>query len=87
MHLLLALTLTLAAQEPAAAPSPALHLGNGIKIGDVTDRSALVWVRLTGAAERNRGGTPWPEGRTRSPRGWSWPRWSTPCRGRRARCA
>ena len=69
MHLLLALTLTLAAQEPAADPSPALHLGNGIKIGDVTDRSALVWVRLTGAAERNRGGAPWPEGADSVPEG------------------
>ncbi len=67
MHALLALSLVLAFQQPAErpaapAPAPAVHMADGIKIGEVTDRSAIVWVRLTATAERNVAGRAWPEG-------------------------
>ena len=67
MHALFALSLVLAPQQPAErpfapAPAQAVHLADGIKIGEVTDRSAIVWVRLTATAERNAAGRAWPEG-------------------------
>ena len=67
MHALFALSLVLAPQQPAErpfapAPARAVHLADGIKIGEVTDRSAIVWVRLTATAERNAAGRAWPEG-------------------------
>lgn len=37
-------------------------LGNGIKIGEVTDTSAVVWVRLTETKGLNRDGVPWATG-------------------------
>lgn len=74
MHALLALSLALAPQEPPdrpAAPAPpvAVHLADGIKIGEVTDRSAIVWVRLTAEPERNASGRAWPEGADALPEG------------------
>ena len=30
-----------------AEDSPAVHMANGIKIGEVTPTSAIVWTRLT----------------------------------------
>ena len=82
MHVLLALTLGLSLQQPGAPvpaqapvqvhsmrPAPAVHLANGIKIGEVTDRSAIVWVRLTAAPERNVEGLPWPDGADALPEG------------------
>ena len=50
-------------------PAPAVHLADGIKIGEVTDRSAIVWVRLTAAPERNVEGLPWPDGADALPEG------------------
>ena len=35
------------------------YLGNGIKIGDTTDESTIVWVRLTELAEPNWDGLKW----------------------------
>lgn len=74
MHALLALSLVLAPQEPpdppaAAAAPAAVHLADGIKIGEVTDRSAIVWVRLTAEPERNASGRAWPEGADSLPEG------------------
>lgn len=43
--------------ERAPLPAP-VHLANGIKIGEVTQRSALVWMRLTRDAEANHAGAP-----------------------------
>lgn len=37
---------------PAPRVPAAVHLGNGIKIGEVDQTSAIIWVRLTAAAER-----------------------------------
>ena len=67
MHALLSLSLALALQQSVAPPptpasNAAVHLADGIKIGEVTDRSAIIWVRLTASAERNTSGRPWPEG-------------------------
>ena len=45
MRLLLCL---LAAFLLTSLPLPALGFANGIKIGEVTDTSAVVWARLTG---------------------------------------
>ena len=36
-----------------AAEGAGVHMANGIKIGEVTQDSAIVWTRLTRNAERN----------------------------------
>ena len=41
--------------------SDAAHMANGIKIGEVTATSAIVWTRLTSQPERNVGGAPFPK--------------------------
>ncbi len=69
MHTLLALTLALALQESVPEALPPVCLGDGIKIGEVTDRSAIVWVRLTTSPERNTAGLAWPEGADALPEG------------------
>ena len=38
------------------------YMANGIKIGEVTDSSAVVWVRLTAAPDRNLDGVPFLTG-------------------------
>lgn len=43
-----------------AAPA-AVHQGNGIKIGEVTASSAVIWTRLTAAPEANWAGELWRE--------------------------
>jgi alkaline phosphatase D len=43
----------------AEATSP-VHMANGIKIGEVSSTSAIIWSRLTMNAERNVDGTPFP---------------------------
>ncbi|MDP3072247.1 MAG: alkaline phosphatase D family protein [Opitutaceae bacterium] len=43
----------------ATAVSAAVFQGNGLKIGEVTTDSAVIWTRLTVAAEANWSGTPW----------------------------
>jgi alkaline phosphatase D len=45
-------SLLLSADQVSAADAPAAHLASGIKVGEVTDRSAIVWARLTAAATR-----------------------------------
>ncbi|MBN2309273.1 MAG: alkaline phosphatase D family protein [Candidatus Hydrogenedentes bacterium] len=50
----------LAACAAAAEPS-GVHMANGIKIGEVTQQSAIIWTRLTIAPERNRDGFPFPD--------------------------
>ena len=47
----------LGALLPAAALA-AVFQGNGIKIGEVTADSAIIWTRLTVAPEANWSGTP-----------------------------
>ncbi len=37
------------------------HQANGIKIGEVTANTAIIWTRLTAAAERNADGKPFPK--------------------------
>jgi alkaline phosphatase D len=39
----------------------AAHQANGIKIGEVTSNTAIIWTRLTRAPERNTNGKPFPE--------------------------
>ncbi len=41
--------------------SEAVHMANGIKIGEVNSTSAIVWVRLTKHPERNINGTLFPK--------------------------
>ncbi|MDG2014585.1 MAG: sulfatase-like hydrolase/transferase [Pirellulaceae bacterium] len=57
-------------QPPVLPPQQA----NGIKIGEVQSRHAIVWTRLTQNDERNRLGTPFPNAskRTQSPK----PKWN-----------
>jgi len=38
-----------------------VHMANGIKIGEVTSTSAIIWTRLTKHAERNINGKPFPK--------------------------
>ncbi|MDB4438323.1 alkaline phosphatase D family protein [bacterium] len=65
MNKKLTLFLTLGALAWAAPlcakDSPAVHMANGIKIGEVTQTSAIVWTRLTRKAERNVDGKPFPK--------------------------
>ncbi len=46
-----------------------VHFASGVKIGEVTDRSAVIWTRLTATPERNRSGLAWPEGADSVPEG------------------
>ena len=46
-----------------------VHFADGVKVGEVTDRSAIIWMRLTRASDRNRAGLAWPEGADRVPEG------------------
>ena len=53
---------TLAWAAPLCAEEPApVHMANGIKIGEVTPTSAIVWARLTRHPERNVDGKPFPK--------------------------
>lgn len=51
----------------AAGPEQGVHLGNGIRIGEVTGTGARIWVRLTSRAEANSSGTPFPDAKLREP--------------------
>jgi alkaline phosphatase D len=53
--LIVALTSPLFAKE-----APSVHMANGIKIGEVTSTSAIIWTRLTQNSERNLTGLSWP---------------------------
>jgi alkaline phosphatase D len=46
-----------------------VHFADGVKVGEVTDRSAIIWTRLTRTPDRNRTGLAWPEGADRVPEG------------------
>jgi alkaline phosphatase D len=54
----------------AAHPAHALGFADGIKIGEVTDTSAVIWVRLTEREEADRRIDKWDE---KEPRQWSVP--------------
>jgi alkaline phosphatase D len=54
--LLLALAMPLMAEDVAP-----VHMANGIKIGEVSSTSAIIWTRLTKHAERNVDGKPFPK--------------------------
>ena len=58
--LLLAALLSLSPLLTAEAAEP-VHMADGIKIGEVTQTSAIIWVRLTRYAERNIDGKPFPK--------------------------
>lgn len=47
-----------AASTGHAADQPAPHQASGVKVGEVTDRTAIVWTRLTAGVSRNSEGTP-----------------------------
>ena len=49
-----------AAVEPTAPGTEIVYMANGIKIGEVSSRSAIIWTRLTKHPERNIKGTPFP---------------------------
>ena len=51
--------LLLVIQVPSSAD--AAHQANGIKIGEVTAHTAILWTRLTRFSERNIDGTPFPK--------------------------
>ena len=51
------LVITLFALFSSAQAQP--YLGNGIKIGEVTSHSAIIWTRLTERAEPNWNGLEW----------------------------
>ncbi len=46
---------------PAVPSSATVYQGNGLKIGEVTANSAVIWTRLTTAPEANWSGTPFLE--------------------------
>ncbi len=43
-----------------------VYQANGIKIGEVTQKSAIIWTRLTSIPELNLAGTPWPSSKKKS---------------------
>lgn len=45
--------------------APQVEMANGIKIGEVTSTSAIIWTRLTQHAERNLNGKPFPKSANR----------------------
>jgi len=45
----------------AEEPSPATHQATGVRVGDVTDTSAVVWTRLTQHSARNSHGVTFPK--------------------------
>jgi len=46
--------------ESTAQKTENVHMANGIKIGEVSSTSAIIWCRLTKHPERNVNGTPFP---------------------------
>ena len=55
------LTLSLATFPQTSRADESVHMANGIKIGEVSSNSAIVWTRLTKNPERNIKGTPFPK--------------------------
>jgi alkaline phosphatase D len=57
----------------SAAQSAAVevHFACGVKVGEVTDSSAVIWTRLTAKPDRNLAGVAWAEGADRVPEGRS----------------
>ena len=60
----LALSTTFGNTPATAQP----HMANGVKIGEVTSTSAIIWCRLTDVPERNLGGVPFQRGEVDSRR-------------------
>ncbi len=57
-------------QEVEASEDPsAVHMATGVKVGEVTGTSAVVWTRLTVAPEANFGGAPWADDAQAVPEG------------------
>ncbi|MCP4775188.1 MAG: hypothetical protein GY880_13200, partial [Planctomycetaceae bacterium] len=65
MLLVLATFLALGSLTRSDAAGP-VHMANGIKIGEVTSNSAIVWVRLTRNADRNVNGKPFPKNNSKN---------------------
>lgn len=59
-RVLLFLTVSCAVCAGASAQA-AVHMANGLKIGEVTQDTAIVWTRLTKFPERNVDGFPFPD--------------------------
>ena len=55
-----AIGLTAVTATRCADAAVAPHHATGIKIGEMTQDSAIIWTRLTEAAEANWGGAAWP---------------------------
>ncbi len=53
----------------AAAPSNNSHQATGARVGEVTDTTAIVWVRLTKHATRNQTGVPFAKGDGKATKG------------------
>jgi len=54
-----------------AKESSSVHMANGIKIGEVTSTSAIIWIRLTQNSERNLKGQSWPKVKSKKSKGQS----------------
>ena len=64
---LLCLGMALCAQDPE--PVGGVYFANGVKVGEVTSSSAIIWTRLTATPERNIEGIPWPDSADAVPAG------------------
>ncbi len=60
MKVYVALLLVALSPPLLAKDSTPVHMANGIKIGEVTSTSAIIWTRLTQNSERNLTGLSWP---------------------------
>ncbi|MDA7921524.1 alkaline phosphatase D family protein [Verrucomicrobiales bacterium] len=55
-----------------ASADEGAHFANGLKIGEVTPNSAIIWTRLTKHPERNIEGTPFPKNKDKKRRSLSY---------------
>jgi len=50
-----------AAEDCGSQEAASVYMANGIKIGEVSSNSAIIWIRLTKKPERNINGKPFPQ--------------------------
>ena len=63
-----ALALPLIDTAHAAADAPVSHQATGVKVGEITPTSAIVWTRLTAASRRNNQGVSFSKRKKDEPR-------------------
>ena len=70
---LLCLLITAIAIGSHAQTDASAHFANGIKVGEVTSDTAIIWTRLTEFRERNLDGKPFPKNNDKKRRSLDYP--------------